>query len=286
MIFVVLGVFVGIVLIIFFVLVDQILQFIVQILVIVQWGNFIFDFKEWMQVIFLNLLVDDVFIYVMDWLMINFIEIGGLIGQGVLVVSGVVFSGFFGVFIVFILMIYFIVFILLFKCVVYQFVLVFKCDCFIDFVEQIIDLVGYYVMGQVLQGVINGVFSVIYLLIIQVLFFVVLVVVVFFFLLILFVGIFMGLMIIVFVCLLFGFGFFGMVIVVVIYYLIYMQIEVYIILLCIMSCVVFVFGVVVVVVVFVGGSLFGLLGVFIVILVVVSILILYCQVFILWMNEF
>ncbi len=71
-----------------------------------QRGNLIPDLKEWIQDAFPNLLVDDVFTYITNWLTSNLAEIGGSIGQGVLVASGAVLGGLFGAFIVLILTIY------------------------------------------------------------------------------------------------------------------------------------------------------------------------------------
>lgn len=281
----VLGVFVGIVLIILPVLVDQISQLIAQISAIVQRGNLIPDLKEWMQATFPNLLVDDVFTYVTDWLTTNLTEIGGSIGQGVLVASGAVLSGLFGAFIVLILTIYLTASTPSLKRAVYQLAPASKRDRFIDLAEQITDSVGYYVMGQVSQGVINGVLSAIYLSIIQAPFPAVLAVVAFFFSLIPLVGTLTGSTIIVLVCLLPGLGSPGTAIAAAIYYLIYMQIEAYIISPRIMSRAVSVPGAVVVVAALAGGSLLGLLGALIAIPVAASILILYRQVLIPRMNE-
>jgi predicted PurR-regulated permease PerM len=281
----VLGVFVGIVLIILPVLVDQISQLIAQISAIVQRGNLIPDLKEWMQATFPNLLVDDVFTYVTDWLTTNLTEIGGSIGQGVLVASGAVLSGLFGAFIVLILTIYLTASTPSLKRAVYQLAPASKRDRFVDLAEQITDSVGYYVMGQVSQGVINGVLSAIYLSIIQAPFPAVLAVVAFFFSLIPLVGTLTGSTIIVLVCLLPGLGSPGTAIAAAIYYLIYMQIEAYIISPRIMSRAVSVPGAVVVVAALAGGSLLGLLGALIAIPVAASILILYRQVLIPRMNE-
>ena len=281
----VLGIFVGIVLIVLPVLVDQISQLIAQITAIVQRGTAIDDLKQWMTDAFPNLRVDEVFSYVEEWLTTNLTEIGGSIGQGFLVASGAVLSGLFGAFIVLILTIYLTASTPSLKRAVYQLAPASKRDRFIDLSEQITDSVGYYVMGQVTQGVINGVLSAIYLSIIQAPFPAVLAVIAFFFSLIPLVGTLTGSTIIVLVCLIPGLGSPATAIAAAIYYLIYMQIEAYIISPRIMSRAVSVPGAVVVVAALAGGSLLGLLGALIAIPVAASILIIYRQVLIPRMNE-
>lgn len=281
----VLGIFSGIVLIVLPVLVDQISQLIAQITAIVQRGTAIDDLKQWMTDAFPNLRVDDVFSYVENWLTTNLTEIGGSIGQGFLVASGAVLSGLFGAFIVLILTIYLTASTPSLKRAVYQLAPASKRDRFIDLSEQITDSVGYYVMGQVTQGVINGVLSAIYLSIIQAPFPAVLAVVAFFFSLIPLVGTLTGSTIIVLACLIPGLGSPATAIAAAIYYLIYMQIEAYVISPRIMSRAVSVPGAVVVVAALAGGSLLGLLGALIAIPVAASILIIYRQVLIPRMNE-
>lgn len=281
----VLAIFVGIILIVLPVLVDQISQLIAQITTIVQRGTAIDDLKDWIQETFPNLLVDDVFNYIEDWLTTNLAEIGGSIGQGVLIASGAVLSGVFGAFIVLILTIYLTASTPSLKRAVYQLVPSSKRDRFIDLSEQITDSVGYYVMGQVSQGVINGVLSAIYLTIIEAPFPAVLAVIAFFFSLIPLVGTLTGSTIIVLVCLIPGLGSPATALAAGIYYLIYMQIEAYVISPRIMSRAVSVPGAVVVVAALAGGSLLGLLGALIAIPVAASILIIYRQVLIPRMND-
>ncbi|KQR38504.1 MULTISPECIES: AI-2E family transporter [Microbacterium] len=281
----VLGIFAGIILIVIPVLVDQISQLIAQITAIVQRGTFLADLREWMVDTFPNLKVDDVFAYVTNWLETNLTQIGGSIGQSVLAASGAVVSGLFGAFIVLILTIYLTASTPSLKRAVYQLAPASKRERFIDLAEQITDSVGYYVMGQVTQGVINGVLSMIFLTIIDAPFPAVLAVVAFFFSLIPLVGTLTGSTIIVLVCLIPGLGSPATAIAAAIYYLIYMQIEAYVISPRIMSRAVSVPGAVVVVAALAGGSLLGLLGALIAIPVAASILILYRQVLIPRMNE-
>ncbi|WP_341957324.1 AI-2E family transporter [Microbacterium sp. LWH13-1.2] len=281
----VLGIFAGIILIVIPVLVDQISQLIAQITAIVQRGTFLVDLREWMVDTFPNLKVDDVFAYVTNWLETNLTQIGGSIGQSVLAASGAVVSGLFGAFIVLILTIYLTASTPSLKRAVYQLAPASKRERFIDLAEQITDSVGYYVMGQVTQGVINGILSMIFLTIIDAPFPAVLAVVAFFFSLIPLVGTLTGSTIIVLVCLIPGLGSPATAIAAAIYYLIYMQIEAYVISPRIMSRAVSVPGAVVVVAALAGGSLLGLLGALIAIPVAASILILYRQVLIPRMNE-
>ena len=282
----VLAIFAGIVLIVLPVLVNQISQLIAQISAIVQRGTAIPDLKEWMTDAFPNLKVDEVFAYVEDWLNTNLTDIGGSIGQGVLVASGAVLSGLFGAFIVLILTIYLTASTPSLKRAVYQLAPASKRERFIDLSEQITDSVGYYVIGQVTQGVINGVLSAVFLTIVQAPFPAVLAVVAFFFSLIPLVGTLTGSTIIVLTCLIPGVGSSpGIAIAAAIYYLIYMQIEAYLISPRIMSRAVGVPGAVVVVAALAGGSLLGLLGALIAIPVAASVLIIYRQVLIPRMNE-
>jgi predicted PurR-regulated permease PerM len=281
----VLGVFTGIILIVLPVLIDQITQLVRQITQIVQRGTAVEDLKEWMQQTFPTLQVDEVFVYVEDWLNKNVAEIGTSIGQGVLVFGGAVAAGLFGTFIVLVLTIYLTASTPSLKRSVYQLVPASKRERFIDLADQITDSVGYYVMGQVTLGVINGILSMIYLSIINAPFPAVLAVIAFFFSLIPLVGTLTGSTIIVLVCLIPGLATPATAIAAAIYYLIYMQIEAYFITPRIMSRAVAVPGAVVVIAALAGGSLLGLLGALIAIPVAASILIIYRQVVIPRMNE-
>lgn len=281
----VLAIFVGIVLIVLPVLVDQISQLVTEITAIAVRGTLLPDIREWMETAFPNLQVDVVFAYVSDWLTTNLATIGGSIGQGVLAASGAVLAGMFGAFIVLILTIYLTASTPSLKRAVYQLAPASKRARFVDLADQITDSVGYYVMGQVSLGVINGVLSAIYLSIIQAPFPAVLAVIAFFFSLIPLVGTLTGSTLIVLVCLLPGLGSPQIALAAAIYYLIYMQIEAYVISPRIMSRAVAVPGAVVVVAALAGGSLLGLLGALIAIPVAASILIIYRQVLIPRMNE-
>ena len=205
---------------------------------------------------------------------------GGVIGAGV-----ALFAGLGGAFIVLILTIYFTASTPNLKRAVYQLVPASKRERFIDLGEQITDSVGYYVMGQVTLGVINGVLSAIFLTIIEAPFPAVLAVIAFFFSLIPLVGTLTGSTIIVLTCLIPGLGSPTTALIAAIYYLIYMQIEAYVLSPRIMNRAVSVPGAVVVIAALAGGSLLGLLGALIAIPVAASILIIYRQVVIPRQNE-
>lgn len=277
----VLGVFAGIILIVIPVLVDQISQLVSQVTVIVSRPSLLGDIEEWITAAFPNLDVERVLQEAQAWLIANL----GDITNGVINASLSVVTGLFGAFIVLILTIYLTASTPSLKRAVYQLAPASKRDRFIDLAEQITDSVGYYVMGQVSLGVINGILSMIYLSIIGAPFPAVLAVVAFFFSLIPLVGTLTGSTIIVLVCLIPGLGSPGIAIAAAIYYLVYMQIEAYVVSPRIMSRAVSVPGAVVVVAALAGGSLLGLLGALIAIPVAASILIIFRQVLIPRMNE-
>ena len=285
-ILVVLWVFAGIVLMVIPILVTQISQLVQQITQIVNSGTAMADFKHWLEGLLPNLDVDTVFGYVNDWLNKNLGDISSSIGQGVIVVGGALFAGISGTFIVLILTIYFTAAIPSLKGAVYQVVPASKRDRFIDLAEQITASVGHYVMGQVAMGVINGVLSFIFLSIIQAPFPIVLAVIAFFFSLIPLVGTLTGSTLIVLLCLIPGLGSPPWAwLIAAVYYLVYMQIEAYVISPRVMNRAVAVPGAVVVIAALSGGALLGLLGALIAIPVAASILIIYRQVLIPRMNE-
>ncbi|WP_029144303.1 AI-2E family transporter [Microbacterium luticocti] len=281
----VLAVFAGVILIVVPVIVNQISQLVDSITQLAQNPNALEDFKDWATRTFPQLKVDDVFDYVQDWLVKNLADISGSIGQGVLKVGIAFFSGLAGAFIVLILTIYFTASVPSLKTAVYQLVPASKRPRFIDLSEQITDSVGYYVMGQVSLGVINGILSSIFLSIIHAPFPAVLAVIAFFFSLIPLVGTLTGSVIIVLACLIPGLGSPTTALIAAIYYLVYMQLEAYIISPRIMNRAVSVPGAVVVVAALAGGALLGLLGALIAIPVAASILIIYRQVVIPRQND-
>ncbi|MET0672493.1 MAG: AI-2E family transporter [Microbacterium pygmaeum] len=278
----VLAIFAGIILLVLPIITSQIGQLVGQIEKLITSGTSIDDVKAWLQGVFPNLDVEAVFTYIETWLgTLDFASIGG----GVIAVGATVLSGIGGAFIILILTIYFTASTPNLKKAVYQLVPASKRTRFIDLSEQITDSVGYYVMGQVSMGVINGVLSAIFLSIIGAPFPAVLAVVAFFFSLIPLVGTLTGSAIIVLTCLIPGLGSPTTAIIAAIYYLIYMQIEAYVISPRIMNRAVSVPGAVVVIAALAGGSLLGLLGALIAIPVAASVLIIYRQVVIPRQNE-
>ena len=276
----VLAAFAGIVLMLVPIIASQISQLIEAITKAIESGTTLDDFKTWLGGVFPNLNVNDVFAFVEDWgSNLDYASIG----QGVLAVGASVLAGLAGAFIVLILTIYFTASTPNLKAAIYQLVPASKRARFIDIAEQITKSVGYFVMGQVTMGVINGVLSAIFLSIIGAPFPAVLAVVAFFFSLIPLVGTLTGSAIIVLTCL--GLGSPTTALIAGIYYLVYMQIEAYVISPRVMNRAVSVPGAVVVIAALAGGSLLGLLGALIAIPVAASILIIYRQVIIPRQNE-
>lgn len=281
----VLALFTGIVLMLIPIIAGQIAQLVTQIGDLVRSNTAIEQVKQWLHATFPALDVNAIFVYVQDWLTKNVASISGQIGQGVLTVGSAILSGFGGAFIILILTIYFTASIPSLKGAVYQLVPASKRERFIDLSEQITDSVGFYVMGQVSLGLINGILSAIFLSVIRAPFPAVLAVIAFFFSLIPLVGTLTGSTIIVLICLIPGLGSPTTALIAAIYYLIYMQLEAYVISPRIMNRAVSIPGGVVVVAALAGGSLLGLLGALIAIPVAASILILYRQVVIPRQNE-
>ena len=280
----VLAAFAGIILMVLPIIFDQVGQLIAAITDIVRSGTFVEDLKGWIQDRFPSLKVDDIFQYGQQWVQDNLANISGSIGQGVITLGATILAGLTGAFIVLILTIYFTSSTPTLKKSVYQLVPASKRPRFIDLAEQITDSVGYYVIGQLSLGAINGVLSAIFLTIIGAPFPAVLAVIAFFFSIIPLVGTLTGSTIIVLICL-------GLAptpttaLIAAIYYLIYMQIEAYVISPRIMNRAVSVPGAVVVIAALAGGALLGLLGALVAIPVAASILIIYRQVVIPRQNE-
>lgn len=281
-ILVILALFAGIGLMIVPIIVDQISQLVTTITDLVQNPSFIGDVQTWLHQLFPNLDLSAVFAYLEQWVgTLDFASIGA----SVLAVGASVISGFTGAFIVLILTIYFTASTPNLKAALYQLVPASRRARFIELSEQITDSVGYYVMGQFSLGVINGILSAVFLTIIGAPFPAVLAVVAFFFSLIPLVGTLTGSAIIVLTCFLPGLGSVQTGITAAVYYLIYMQVEAYVISPRIMNRAVSVPGAVVVIAALAGGALLGLLGALVAIPVAASILIIYRQVIIPRQNE-
>jgi predicted PurR-regulated permease PerM len=182
---------------------------------------------------------------------------------GVLQVGASIASGVFGTIIVIILMIYFVASLGSLKRGIYQFVPATKRPRFIEISEQIAYSVGRYVGGQVGLASINGVLSFIFLtFVFQVQYSALYAFIAFLGSLIPLVGTLTASVIITLSVLLFegGNNFGWPVLFVAIYYLIYMQVEAYVLNPRIMARAVKVPGVVVVIAALVGGTLLGILG--------------------------
>ncbi|MDL9979948.1 AI-2E family transporter [Microbacterium sp. ASV49] len=285
----VLLVFAGIVLMIVPIIVGQVSQLVTAIQHLVENGKVdpITAIKDWLHATFPALNVDEVFRYIQNWYQsLDVGKIGAQVGSSIITIGGAIIAGMTGAFIVLILTIYFTASTPSLKGAVYQLVPASKRERFIDLAEQITDSVGYYVMGQVALGVINGVLSAIFLTIIGAPFPAVLAVIAFFFSLIPLVGTLTGSTIIVLTCLIPGLASNPNAWwIAAIYYIIYMQLEAYVISPRIMNRAVSVPGAVVVIAALAGGSLLGLLGALVAIPVAASVLIIYRQVVIPRQNE-
>ena len=205
------------------------------------------------------------------------------IGGGVLQAGIGVATAAFGAVIVLILTLYFTSSLNSMKRGMFQLVPASKREKFVDISEQVTVSVGRYVVGQALLASINGVLSFIFLSIIGADYSVLLAFIAFLFSLVPLVGTLTGSTVIVLLVLLFN-GW-PTVLWVAIYYLVYMQIEAYLINPRIMNRAVKVPGVVVVIAALVGGTLLGVLGALVAIPVAASVLIVVRQVMIPRQNE-
>ena len=287
----VLAAFAGIILMVVPIIVGQISQLVSQIQKLItsavaqDWDP-ITASKDWLHEIFPALNVDQVFDYLSDWYAsIDIGNVGTTVGESLVTIGAAIIAGFTGAIIVLILTIYFTASTPSLKAAVYQLVPASKRARFIDLSEQITASVGYYVMGQVTLGVINGVLSAVFLSIIGAPFPAVLAVIAFFFSLIPLVGTLTGSVIIVLTCLIPGLGSPLTALVALIWYVVYMQVEAYLISPRIMNRAVSVPGAVVVIAALAGASLGQLLGALVAIPVAASILIIYRQVVIPRQNE-
>ncbi|MFT4235400.1 MAG: AI-2E family transporter [Microbacterium sp.] len=276
----ILGAIAGVLRIVVPVLVEQIGQLVSQITAIVSRGTFLSDVRDWSNATFPSLDIDKVIDFVNDWLNDNIATISSSVVTTTLTVA----QGVFGAIIIIVLTIYLTASTRSLKSALYAIVPASKRDGFQNIAEQITDSVGYYVIGQISLAAINGILSSILLTIIDAPFPAVLAVIAFIASMIPLVGTISGSTIIALVCLIPGLGSPTTALIAAIYYLVYMQIEAYVLSPRIMSRAVSVPGGVVVVAALAGGSLLGLLGALIAIPVAASILIVYRQVLIPRMN--
>jgi len=200
------------------------------------------------------------------------------IGGGVLSVSVSIATGIFGTLIILILTLYFTASLANMKRALYRLVPRSRREKFIDISEQVALAVGRYVVGQVTLALINGVLSFVFLSIIGAAYPALFAFVAFLFSLVPLVGTLSGSIFIVATQLIVNPDSIVTVIAAGIYYLIYMQIEAYVLSPNIMNRAVKVPGVVVVIAALIGGTLLGILGALIAIPVAASILIIIDQV--------
>jgi predicted PurR-regulated permease PerM len=209
---------------------------------------------------------------------------GGLFSTGVVIASGLA-----GAVVIFILTLYFVSSLGTIKRGLYQLVPASKRPGFIDIAEQITEAVGKYVMGQGALGLTNGILSFLFLQLI----FPAFGVPIDYALLLAFIAM-LGSLIplvgtisaaVVITLGVWAFNGYPSVLVVGIYYVIYMQVEAYLISPRIMRTAVSVPGVVVVIAALAGGTLLGVLGALVAIPIAASILLIIKQVIIPRQNE-
>jgi predicted PurR-regulated permease PerM len=274
---VILGVFTGLVFALIPVLSDQISNLISQIPTITKAFNN-GQIETWWNGTIPWLEYSEVLQNVQDFFNKNVSAITG----GVLQTVTTIGSGAFGVIIVAILTLYFVASLSSIKRGLYQFVPATRRETFIDIAEQISKAVGRYVIGQVGLGLCNGVLSFIFLLIMSlttgVKYYALLAFIAFLFSLIPLVGTLVGSIIITLSAWLFSDFNIWALIICGIYYLIYMQVEAYVLSPNIMNRAVKVPGVVVVIAALAGGTLLGILGALIAIPVAAAILLIVRQV--------
>ena len=209
--------------------------------------------------------------------------------SGVLNTGFTIAAGMFGAFIVLVLMLYFVASLHGIKRGLYQLVPASKREKFIDISEQVSSAVGRYVIGQVSMGAINGVQTFLFLTVLgwilgdPIEYTALLAFIAFICSLIPLVGTISGTVIITLFVL--AFDAWPAPLIVGIWYLIYMQVEAYVIGPKVMNRAVKVPGVVVVIAALAGGTLLGLLGALVAIPVAASILLIVKQVIVPRQNE-
>jgi predicted PurR-regulated permease PerM len=275
---VILGAATGVILAIVPVIVQQSTQLVEAVTTFVNQGT-AQQWYQWVQDQFQPGVVDNAVSQVWHQLQGNLGSItGGVLQAGI----GLVTSAF-GVLIVLILTIYFAASLNNIKRGAYALIPASKRRRFIDISEQVTDSVGKYVIGQVSLALVNGVLSTIFLSIIRAPYPMLLAVIAFAFSLVPLVGTLTGSAIICLLCLLLGSPLTALV--AAIYYLVYMQVEAYLLSPRIMNRAVAVPGALVVVAALAGGTLLGVLGALIAIPFAASVLLIVRQVVIPRQNE-
>ncbi|AYF98625.1 AI-2E family transporter [Protaetiibacter intestinalis] len=281
----ILGVFAGFIFAIIPVIADQVGTLIQQVPKLVETIADQQAVQEWWEATIPWLKYDDVVANVQTWFTDNLQNIT----SGVLSTVITVASGLFGGLIVLILMLYFVASLGGIKRAMYQLVPASKRAKFIDISEQISTSVGRYVVGQVALGACNGVLSFLFLTVLgwvlgdPIEYAALLAFIAFLFSLVPLVGTITGSVII--TALVWLFDGWPAVLIVGIWYIVYMQVEAYVLSPNIMNRAVKVPGVVVVIAALAGGTLLGILGALVAIPVAASILIIVKQVIIPRQNE-
>ena len=274
----VLGLFAGLIFALVPVIVEQVTRLIVQIVDFVgeieSFDAFIVTLQTFVPIEFLNVqeAVDAGILFLSD--PANLAEIGG----GVLGVAIGIATALFGGIIILILTLYFTASLTVIKQALYRLVPASRREKFVHISEQVASAVGRYVVGQVSLALVNGVLSFIFLSIIGAAYPALFAFVAFLFSLIPLVGTISGSILIVLTQLLANPESMPTVLAAGIYYLIYMQIEAYLLSPTIMNRAVKVPGAVVVIAALIGGTLLGVLGALIAIPVAASVLIIIDQV--------
>jgi predicted PurR-regulated permease PerM len=280
----ILAVFAGLVLAVIPVIIDQINNLISSFPDIVNAVTKDNSIQKWWNHTFPWFPFDTAVSKVTDWLNSNVGNITGGVFSTVLTIG----SGAFGIVIVLILTLYFVASLSSIKRGLYQLIPATKREKFIDIAEQISKSVGRYVLGQGALGLCNGIlsfifFSVLLICGVNVKYYALLAFIAFLFSLVPLVGTITGSTIICLLVLLFN-GW-PTVIFPIAYYLVYMQVEAYVISPNIMNRAVKVPGVVVVIAALAGGTLLGVLGALVAIPVAAAVLLIIKQVVVPRQNE-
>ncbi len=274
----ILGVFAGLIFAIVPVIADQIGNLIDQVPDIIEAFAEEGPVQNWWSATLPWIPLDDVIDNVRTFITDNLSQITGGVLSVVIGIAGAAF----GVVIVLILMLYFVANLASIKRGLYQLIPATKREKFIDISEQISSSVGRYVVGQVSLGITNGVLTFIFLSVLglalgdPIEYSALLAFIAFLFSLVPLVGTITGSVIITLAVWLFD-GW-PAVLVVGIYYLVYMQVEAYLLSPNIMKRAVKVPGVVVVIAALAGGTLLGILGALVAIPVAASILLIVKQI--------
>ncbi|GGI47262.1 putative PurR-regulated permease PerM [Agromyces flavus] len=268
------------------IIVDQVAELIAQVPGIVAQLNRV-DWIEWLQEQFPLLKIDEISEQAgaaLTDFFTNPDKLSELLG-GVWAVALAIGGGVFAVIVVAVLTVYFTASLDAMKRATYQLVPASRRARFADLTEQITQSVGRYVIGQVSLAAVNGFLSFMFLSIIRAPFPAVLAFIAFLFSLVPLVGTLTGSIIIVLLCLIPGLGSPLTGLVAAIYYLIYMQVEAYVLSPRIMSRAVKVPGALVVVAALAGGALLGILGALVAIPIAAAALLIIKQVVIPRQNE-